>query len=288
MLAVLLQFLFSSATVSTTAGAKASEADRDTVLKGKQGDILYFALPLEGQPVSVTGIFHDRRIPFFQTTNGVFAALLGIDMADTVETDDLRAEITYAEGVRHRVFKIAVAPEDFREQRMTLPKEMVDPDAAALVRIEREREKVRHILAGMTPERLWSKPFVVPVDGIQTGAFGSRRILNGQPRNQHSGEDIAAELGTPVKVTNAGIVRMVDDHYFSGLGVIVDHGLGLYTMYFHLNSAAVKEGERLERGQNLGTVGKSGRASGPHLHWGAWLNGSRVNPFALTKLPIEP
>ena len=119
---------------------------------------------------------------------------------------------------------------------------------------------------------------------LMSGAFGSKRILNGQPRNQHNGEDIAASLGTPVKATNDGVVRMVDDHFFSGKGVILDHGLGLFTMYFHLDTTAVKEGERVKRGDVIGTVGKSGRATGPHLHWGAWLNGSRVNPFALARL----
>jgi murein DD-endopeptidase MepM/ murein hydrolase activator NlpD len=80
---------------------------------------------------------------------------------------------------------------------------------------------------------------------------------------------------------------MVDDHFFSGRNVILDHGLGLYTLYSHLQTVKVKEGDRIERGQIIGTVGKSGRATGPHLHWGAWLNGSRVNPFSLTRLPVE-
>jgi murein DD-endopeptidase MepM/ murein hydrolase activator NlpD len=185
------------------------------------------------------------------------------------------------------VFRVAVAAEHFREQRMTLPKEQVEPDDAALKRIALEKEKVQGVLATLTPERLWAHAFIVPVEGTASGAFGSKRILNGQPRNQHNGEDIAAPLGTPVKATNDGIVKMVDDHFFSGKGVILDHGLGLFTMYFHLDTATVKEGERVKRGDVIGTVGQSGRATGPHLHWGAWLNGSRVNPFALAKLPLD-
>jgi murein DD-endopeptidase MepM/ murein hydrolase activator NlpD len=167
-----------------------------------------------------------------------------------------------------------------------LPKEQVEPDAAALKRINLEKEKVQAVLAGFTPERLWNANFLVPVEGTVAGAFGSKRILNGQPRNQHSVEDIAAPLGAAVKAANDGIVRMVDDQFFSGISVILDHGLGLFTMYFHLDSAAVKEGARVKRGDVIGTVGHSGRATGPHLHWAAWLNGSRVNPFSLAKLPF--
>jgi len=260
----------------------------DKFLKTKQGDILYLTLNVEGEPASVQGRFHDRLVPFFKTGQaGEFGALVGIDMADAPDQADLKAEITYPDGVRKRVFRVAVAAEDFREQRMTLPKGQVDPDAAALKRIALEKEKVKAVLAVLTPERFWAHAFIVPVEGPVTGAFGSKRILNGQPRNQHNGEDIAAPLGTPVKATNDGIVKMVDEHFFSGKGVILDHGLGLFTMYFHLDTTAVKEGERVKRGDVIGTVGQSGRATGPHLHWGAWLNGSRVNPFALAKLPLD-
>jgi murein DD-endopeptidase MepM/ murein hydrolase activator NlpD len=256
-------------------------------LSGKQGEILYLRVKVEDHMVSVLGTFLGRRIPFFKISEGEFAALVGIDMADPPGTVELMVEFTSSEGRRQQVFPIAVATENFRDQRLTLPKHQVDPDAAALKRIARERETIQAVFGSPEPERLWVKPFVVPVEGVMTGAFGSRRILNGQPRNQHTGEDIAAPLGTPLRATNDGIVRMVDDHFFSGRSVILDHGLGLYTMYSHLQAATVKEGDRVERGQIIGTVGKSGRATGPHLHWGAWLNGSRVNPFSLTKLPVD-
>lgn len=257
-------------------------------LKAKQGDVLYVSLAVEGTPASVLGRLRGRSIPFFKAEReDEYAALVGIDMADDPEIAELRIEITYPEGVRQQVYRVAVAAEEFREQRLTLPKDQVEPDAAALTRIGLEREKINAVFANVLPRRVWAKEFVVPVDGTVMGAFGSRRILNGQPRAQHRGEDIAAPLGAPVRAANDGIVRMVDDHFFSGISVILDHGLGLYTMYFHLHTAQVKEGERVERGQIIGTVGKSGRATGPHLHWGAWLNGSWVNPFALTTLSLQ-
>jgi len=260
----------------------------EQVLTVKQGDVRYLTVAVDGAPQSVQGRFRDRLVPFFKTgREGEFGALLGIDMADVSEQSNLTAEMVYPEGIRTRLFPVVVVPETFREQHMTLPPDQVDPDAAALKRIAREKEHVKAVLAGFTPDRLWDNDFVAPVEGPVTGAFGSKRILNGQPRNQHNGEDIAASLGTPVNATNNGIVRMVDDHFFSGKGVILDHGLGLFTMYFHLDTTAVKEGARVKRGDVIGRVGQSGRATGPHLHWGAWLNGARVNPFALAKLRLN-
>jgi len=250
--------------------------------------VLYLTVVAEGNPASVQGRFRDRSIPFFKTgPAGEYGALVGIDMADEPATVDLKAAITYPDGRQERMYRVVVQAEAFRVQSMTLPKDQVEPDAAALKRINLEKEKVQAVLAGFTPERLWKASFLVPVEGTVTGAFGSKRILNGQPRNQHSGEDIAAPLGAPVKAANDGIVRMVDDQFFSGISVILDHGLGLFTMYFHLDSATVKEGARVKRGEVIGTVGHSGRATGPHLHWAAWLNGSRVNPFSLAKLPLD-
>ena len=265
-----------------------AQAAAEKVFTAKQGEVLYLTVLAEGNPASVQGRLRDRSIPFFKTgREGEFGALVGIDMADEPATVTFTAAITYSDGHRERVFRVVVQAEEFRVQSMTLPKGQVEPDADALKRINREQEKVKAVLAGLTPERLWTAGFLVPVEGTVTGAFGSKRILNGQPRNQHSGEDIAAPLGAAVKAANDGIVRLMDDQFFSGISVILDHGLGLFTMYFHLDSATVKEGARVKRGDVIGTVGQSGRATGPHLHWGAWLNGSRVNPFSLAKLPLD-
>lgn len=111
--------------------------------------------------------------------------------------------------------------------------------------------------------------------------------MNGQPRNPHNGEDIGAPLGTDVAATNDGVVRITVDHFFSGKGVIVDHGLGFYSMYFHLSEILVKDGDLVKAGQIIGKVGSTGRATGPHLHWGVKLNGARVNPYALLDLPFK-
>lgn len=111
--------------------------------------------------------------------------------------------------------------------------------------------------------------------------------MNGQPRNPHNGEDIGAPLGTDVAVTNDGVVRLTVDHVFSGRGVFVDHGLGFYSMYFHLSEVLVKDGDLVKAGQVIGKVGATGRATGPHLHWGVKLNGARVNPYALLDLPFK-
>jgi murein DD-endopeptidase MepM/ murein hydrolase activator NlpD len=135
--------------------------------------------------------------------------------------------------------------------------------------------------------KLWQPSFVEPVSGKRTGIFGSVRIMNGQARNPHNGEDIGAPLGTDVAATNDGVVRLTVDHIFSGRGVFLDHGLGFYSMYFHLSEVLVKEGDVVRAGQIVGKVGATGRATGPHLHWGVKLNGARVNPYALLDLPFK-
>ena len=146
------------------------------LLKAKQGDVLYLRMKLDGRPVSVAGTFRERRIPFFPLTASEFAALVGIDMADEVRTGKLTAEITYPEGVRKRIYRVSVARKKFREQRMTLPPDQVEPDEAALQRIALEREKVKAIFADFTPDRLWTGSFVVPVEGAVSDAFGSTRF----------------------------------------------------------------------------------------------------------------
>jgi murein DD-endopeptidase MepM/ murein hydrolase activator NlpD len=113
-------------------------------------------------------------------------------------------------------------------------------------------------------------------------------VFNGKPRSSHEGADLAAPAGAPVAAPGPGRVALAEELYFSGGTVILDHGAGLFTMYFHLSRIDVKAGEDVDSGGRIGAVGATGRATGPHLHWGARLNRARINPLGLLKLPAWP
>jgi murein DD-endopeptidase MepM/ murein hydrolase activator NlpD len=168
-----------------------------------------------------------------------------------------------------------------------LPKNKVDLDSKTLKRVRLEQKEMAKAFHHVGTQPLWDGAFLEPTKGKVTGRFGSRRVINGQTKRPHSGEDIAAPQGTLVHAINKGTVVATVDHFFSGKGVIIDHGVGLFSMYFHLSEIDVQPGQSLKKGEALGKVGSTGRATGPHLHWGIRLNGARVNPYALTTLPLE-
>jgi murein DD-endopeptidase MepM/ murein hydrolase activator NlpD len=136
--------------------------------------------------------------------------------------------------------------------------------------------------------RRWDLPFHLPVAALARDNFGSRRVFNGKPRSSHEGMDLAAPAGAPVAAPGPGRVALAEELYFSGGTVILDHGAGLFTLYFHLTRLDVKTGQTVGEGQTIGAVGATGRATGPHLHWGARVNRARVNPLGLLKLPPWP
>jgi murein DD-endopeptidase MepM/ murein hydrolase activator NlpD len=208
-------------------------------------------------------------------------------MQDEPGTHELAVEVQLGEEVRKLSFNVLVVKEKFQVERLKLPKDKVDLDEKSLARWKAEQEQIKQALAEESRLRLWRSDFIEPVNGKRTGIFGSVRIMNGQARNPHNGEDIGAPLGTEVAATNDGIVRITVDHIFSGRGIYVDHGLGFYSMYFHLSDVLVKDGDLVRAGQIIGKVGATGRATGPHLHWGVKLNGARVNPYALLDLPFK-
>jgi murein DD-endopeptidase MepM/ murein hydrolase activator NlpD len=181
-------------------------------------------------------------------------------------------------------YSFNISDNDYPEQRLTgIPSKYVEPDPKQVARW-REESKVQN-----AAYKTWSESnnpvleLVMPAQGPYSSAFGLKRFFNDQPRAPHSGLDIAAPDKSPIKVAAAGTVTAVGEYFFNGNTVIVDHGHGLSTMYCHMSRIDVKVGDQLELGEQIGLVGKTGRVTGPHLHWGVSLNNTRVDPLLFVK-----
>jgi murein DD-endopeptidase MepM/ murein hydrolase activator NlpD len=234
---------------------------------------------------SFYGEFQGRRSPMvFEAQNGTYVGLLGIDMETRPGRYEIRVVATNRAGkIYSKALLLKVKKVDFGIQTLSLPASMVDLDSKTLERVEKEAERLEVLFQGFRDERVWNGSFLSPVQGEVATVFGVRRIINGQQRGPHTGVDLQAEEGTPVLASNSGIVVLVDELFFAGNSVILDHGWGIYSMYFHLSEILVSEGKKVSKGAVLGRVGSTGRSSGPHLHWGIRMNGARVDPLSLLK-----
>ena len=180
----------------------------------------------------------------------------------------------------------SVTKKEYSVQRLTIEnKRKVNPLEQDLKRIRGERREMDTAFNRFPRDVATDSAFVVPVDGILSSSFGLRRILNDQPRNPHSGMDIAAPEGAPVHTPAAGIVAAAGDYFFNGNTILIDHGHGLITMYCHLSTMDVKPGDWVDKEQLIGKVGQIGRVTGAPLHWGISLNNARVNPALFIESP---
>ena len=254
----------------------------------RQGDaVMLFVGGTKGAR-DVEGSLGGQRLAFFPY--GVeYAALAGVDLESKPGKVPWRVGLVDGAGTpRKAAGTLTIKTAGFPVQRLTLPDGMVNLDPESEQRAANEAVRLRTLYDTVTPERLWRGRFTQPVASRKPGeGFGFRRIINGRPRMPHSGIDYSADRGTPVVASNRGRVALLAEFFFAGRFVALDHGLGLYTLYFHLDGVAVTEGEIVERGQTVGTVGTSGRSTGPHLHFAAQLGRARVNPPDLYRLPVR-
>jgi hypothetical protein len=255
----------------------------------KQGDVLSIAVKTKAKVVSVEGDWAGTTIYFYIQGKGRFAGITGVDLATPPGPHLLKVEVEDREGKSsEQVFEVQVEAGGFEVQRLMLPPEMVDLQGAALRRVLAENKRLMEIFNQVRPERLWHLSFIKPVEGPITSPFGLRRVINGQDRSPHNGVDIGAALGTEVVACNSGVAVFAQELYLSGKTIIIDHGFGLYSMYFHLSEMRVAEGDQVEIGHCIGLVGATGRVTGPHLHWGIRLLKARVDPSALLRaVPSE-
>jgi Peptidase family M23 len=268
-----------------------------------QGSLLLAELRSPKPLTSVTGAWDNRPVPFWQDSPAslpvkpaksfgaskaleIRRAFVGVDLEKPAGTYEFTATVVIASGNPFTCkAPIVVKVGKFATERLKVAPNFVEPNPEQLAKAEEDRKKLREIFATITPEKLWQGRFRIPLDGITTGGnFGHRRVLNGTPSSPHTGVDFPSPNGTPVHAAQSGRVVLAEELYFSGNTVIIDHGLGVYTLYGHFSEIDVKPGDTVDPGEVIGKVGATGRVTGPHLHWGLTVNHARVNALSIVSL----
>lgn len=227
-------------------------------------------------------LLRNQEMPFFSADGGAFSLLMGVDLEERAGPMALAIRAVSKDGEKKAVIvTLHVKEKEFPRESLSVPAAFDRIDEATRRRIEREQAQLDRLWPSSGPRRLWQGLFLAPVPGTITSAFGLRRIVNGSARAPHSGVDLKASLGDPIVASNHGHVALREEFFFSGKSLVLDHGGGLYTMYFHLADFHVEKGAQVRKGDLLGRVGMTGRVTGPHLHWGVRLHGARVDPFEL-------
>ena len=261
------------AAAATTADAMPPHAPRP-------GGIAVIGLDLPSLPAAGVPLvtFGERRALVLKGDDK-WLAVVGIPLDHQAGTASVR--VADGNGGDPLEMPFEVLLHDYPEQRLNVARSYVDPSPAQLERILRERDIIERALGNWRDAALTDVLLQPPVPGPRSPSFGFRRVFNNEPRAPHKGMDIAAAAGTPVLAAGAGKVTAAGDFYFNGNTVIVDHGQGLVTMYCHLQAIGVGEGAIVAAGERIGTVGATGRVTGPHLHFGTYLNGTAVDPALL-------
>lgn len=246
------------------------------------GDIA--VITLTGVSGPVEGKFNGRTL-YFNAVDGQptsFKAILGVDLF--MQPGDYTLAINTSTGSLTRT--VTISKKKYPVQRLTLPSGMVELSPENEARAEREQK----VMAAIWPKesaKSWSGNFINPRDGKIVTIFGVRRLINNIPKSPHTGVDVSAKEGAEVRAPNDGIAVLTDEHFFSGKSVVLDHGQGIYTMFFHLSKMLVMPGQTVKKGDVIGLVGSTGRVTGAHLHWGARIQGARVDPTELIHLKLE-
>ncbi len=228
--------------------------------------------------------FNGRLLQMTATDDGGLA-MLGADLGLAAGDYPLLVTVVDRRGMSFfQRLSLEVRQGDYAEERLSLPPAMVSPQDPKILQRIRDEHRVLKNLFARQDGPLMAEGFVLPVNDALGSRFGLRRILNGKPRSPHAGVDFRSPRGTRIKAPGKGRVVFSGDLYFTGNTVILDHGSGCFTLYAHLEQLLSSAGDPLEQGQVLGTVGSSGRSTGPHLHWGVKLRGDRIDPMALLEV----
>jgi murein DD-endopeptidase MepM/ murein hydrolase activator NlpD len=236
---------------------------------------------------AVTGEWQGHKLYFFRAQNSWYA-LAGIDIEVAPGSYPLSIEVTNAGGITQALRRdIIISAAPYKEVPLIVPEKFVQPDAEAQKIIAANKIVKDNVFANSAPETLLTGRFTPPLRiAPLTDSFGTRRVFNGKLASVHRGLDYHAKPGTPVAAINSGRVVLARPLYYEGNCVIIDHGLGLMTLYMHLSKFKVSEGARITRGQIIALSGGTGRATGPHLHLGVRWQGEYLDAAKLFALDV--
>ena len=237
---------------------------------------------------SVAGEWLGHDVEFFRAAeDGLWIALAGVDVEASVGPSKLRIT-AHAENRDVDLSRsIEIRAAHYRTGALTVSPKFVQPPPEALKEIEEEGKLKAEIFAASAEKPFWRGSFHAPVASAPTDSFGTRRMFNGKLASIHKGADFRAAAGTPVHASNSGVVVLARPLYYEGNCVVIDHGMGLFTLSMHFSRIDVHEGQRVKAGDRLGLSGATGRVTGPHLHWAVRWEGAYLDPVKLLHLNLD-
>jgi murein DD-endopeptidase MepM/ murein hydrolase activator NlpD len=264
--------LFRWAALLLTAGSAIASAYVLPQESAVPGGVKILKLDVHGNSMPYVDVDGHRALVVQDGSSWI--AIIGIPLSSPLTP----RQVIVRSGDARQEVQFRIGDKQYASQSLKVAPGQVNLSKADLERVNRDKEIIEHAMSRWTDEQPETLRMPQPIPGVRSSSFGMRRIFNGESRNPHSGMDIAAPVGTPVRAPLAGTVIETGDYFFNGNTVFVDHGRGMISMYCHLSAIDVKPGQHVAAGTTLGKVGMTGRVTGPHLHWGLSLNRAWVDP----------
>jgi len=284
-------FLLISILFLTCVPSPTSVERQSIILQARQyapGESLVVRLLIPYSANELEGKWLGKELQFFNGKDGKVMAITGIDLEAPIGKAKL--SVKTRKGVEPQVSlekEVVIVPKEFKISRITVDDEKATPTGRNAKRVKKEIAEWNSILSKITPLRYFTRRFYVPVPFAPSSHFGVRRIVNGMKKSPHSGADLSAPIGTPVHAMAKGVVVQAKNTFLLGKTVILDHGLGIFSIYGHLSKLKVTKGRTVRPNAIIGEVGDTGRTTGPNVHWGVKISGNRVDPYSLVHFDLK-
>lgn len=252
-----------------------------------EGSVFVMNVDSSKKVEEISGKFKEKQILFFEekAENGYkYSAFVGTEFGTSTGPSEFTLKTCIDKNCSEQKLSLNVLKGKFPSEKLSVPPRSVEPTKADLKIIAEDNKFLAKVYANSVTEKLWDKPIILPVEKEITSVYGSNRVYNGKLASSHLGTDFRAPTGTPIVAPLAGKVVLAHKLFFTGFTVIIDHGFNFFTIYGHMSKLTVKEGQFVKKKDQLGLSGATGRASGPHLHWGVKLHGMKVDPMSFVSL----